>query len=90
MSREDVIMGQRVQPFIVVDRKIVKKIRRKGTVLMPSVLLTYFIIQDMSATGLWEEDLSEKKIAELSGMPKEVIATAIKELEGMGVFNEED
>ncbi len=89
MHEVDTIILKREQPFIVVDRNIIKKCRKRGAAT-PEMLLTYFIMQDMSATGHWDRDLSEDKVAELSGLSIDVVSKSVSKLEEMGVFDEKD
>jgi len=89
MSREDVIILQRVQPFVAIDHEILKECRKRGPAA-PDMLLTYFVLQEMDSKNEWFDDVTaELKLAELSGLDHPTVSKILNEFDSMGVFNEE-
>jgi len=87
VSREDVIMVQREQPFIHVDKKVLKECRKTGSGVS-YMLLTYFVLQEMEAAGKWDGSvMAEHKLGELTGLDATFITLALNKLDKMGVFN---
>ena len=101
MKETDTVVLKREQPFIVVDQKVLKKCREKGSLLSgrnaeeaskSEILLTYFTIQEMAASGTWDhnKNLENYMISNLSGMPVDTIEQCLHVLEALGVFDEKD
>lgn len=82
---DTVTIGKRIQPFIVVDQKIIKECRKRGPATS-EMLLTYFTIQEMIASGVWSDEVKIYKISELSGLNRDVVGRCLYELEALEVF----
>lgn len=80
-----VTIGKRVQPFIVVDQKIIKECRKRGSATS-EMLLIYFTIQEMAASGAWSDELENHKVSELSGLHVDTVVRCLYELEALEVF----
>jgi len=97
MSRENVIVAQRIKPFITVNNKILKACREKDKWVLginmpevnkPELLLTYFTIMEMDASGVWldDNDLENYKVSELSGLHIDTVIDCLRVLDALGVF----
>ena len=86
-ENDAVAISLRKQPFITIDHDVLKQCRERGEA-SPEMLLTYFTIQEMAASGEWAEGipLSEDRISELSGLGLHHITSSLDKLEGMGAF----